>query len=1282
MSKRRLNAVACAVALALVIPAIGMAQENPNSYTIDGPSSAVRCSRILVTVTPSYGGALWDTISWSGLTLVSGEVEIGWNGQKEYAAGFGSWNLDTWHNGALWFCNSCPRGPAKLIFDVIGNPGAGNATVSVRYGWDNYGGTPYGTDLKIDIAPNSGNTISVIGPTVMPADGTTTFGLSGTCKDPSCHFLPGVSVTVSTSLGLIRKAGQPDGQSAVVTADSVGQFSGIQLVASTTPGKAVITATAEGASGTTEVNMSGLTVEAEPDRIPADGTTVTVVSAKVTPAREGLTISFSTDKGTLSESTAVTDATGTAYVTLKSDSTPGTATVSASYLESAFTISGSTQVPFEGLTIQLSSGSVDYKSVAGKGGGTPLVAQAGVTQAGVATTGPVATRFGRTLVHVSLALRRGQAGSSAEVGGKVINLKSDQKDQAGSQYVSFWTHEQGYAEATTVTTDGSGNAAFDVAIDDVWRAPVAIPDVFVVGELAEDASIKSDPFKIRVRNNRDEDLLPLFRTTPLVGSGPVYTNATLKTLLEPYNAWLPGIQNDGVASNAFAGVGEFRQEAIGYTAPYYQQKVLTWLHRLQWGPLLPPPNTSEDQRWMLNGLDWAPLFVQGGTHLAVVVYPRTGGGGSASEWGNATEARILDPWIWQTPTAYDWPGWKSALGDADLERLGQGVKYQTHEYTAGQFGGTASASYHYPPNDGYLTSQGYYYDSMEDVPAPFDPAQQNTWADSLVEYYRMLLHCPVFITVTDALGRRSGYAPPPAAEPLVDEIPGVLRETVAQPDGTLGWSFVLPPGTFTFAIEAYGDGPMTLSLLDPAGGRIVKYDTTVAAGDTATLAYDPQAQSPAALVFTGGRTVQGVSGPVLAPGVQPKEGKATGGTAITVTGVDVSPGATVALGGAAATAVTIANGTTLTAVTGKAVRVGPVDVVVTNPGAAPVTLAKAFTYETAGNLVDVNADGFSDIVFYRPDTGRWAMTTADGHGGFAATLGQWSAGWTIKPGDFNGDGATDLFFYNGATGAWYVGLNDGQGQYTYLPGTWAAGWAPVVLDLTGDGRADVFVYNKITGAWYQCVTTGPGTFAYHGGQWSPQWEVIPADLDGDGVGDLFVYNAATGAWFRCVSDGVGGFTYVPGQWSPGWEIVAGDFDGDGVGDLLTYSSETGAWYRCRNTGSAFEYTPGQWSAGWQLHVGDFSGDGRADVLVYNPETGAWYECLEDGAGGFAYHGGSWSPDWQVHVMELNGDGQSDVLVYNAETGAYYQCVTTGPGTFAYTAGQWDAGWTLITGVGR
>jgi hypothetical protein len=78
-------------------------------------------------------------------------------------------------------------------------------------------------------------------------------------------------------------------------------------------------------------------------------------------------------------------------------------------------------------------------------------------------------------------------------------------------------------------------------------------------------------------------------------------------------------------------------------------------------------------------------------------------------------------------------------------------------------------------------------------------------------------------------------------------------------------------------------------------------------------------------------------------GVSPGSGPTTGGTGITVRGTGFQTGATVKLGGASATGVSVANSTTITATTG-AHAAGTVDVVVQNPDSQTGTLTNGFTY--------------------------------------------------------------------------------------------------------------------------------------------------------------------------------------------------------------------------------------------------------------------------------------------------------------------------------------------------
>ncbi len=79
--------------------------------------------------------------------------------------------------------------------------------------------------------------------------------------------------------------------------------------------------------------------------------------------------------------------------------------------------------------------------------------------------------------------------------------------------------------------------------------------------------------------------------------------------------------------------------------------------------------------------------------------------------------------------------------------------------------------------------------------------------------------------------------------------------------------------------------------------------------------------------------------------ISPTSGPDTGGTSVTITGANYSAGATVSIGGTAATSVVVPNATTITATTG-AGPTGAADVVVTSNGASS-TLAGGFTYLTS-----------------------------------------------------------------------------------------------------------------------------------------------------------------------------------------------------------------------------------------------------------------------------------------------------------------------------------------------
>jgi len=89
-----------------------------------------------------------------------------------------------------------------------------------------------------------------------------------------------------------------------------------------------------------------------------------------------------------------------------------------------------------------------------------------------------------------------------------------------------------------------------------------------------------------------------------------------------------------------------------------------------------------------------------------------------------------------------------------------------------------------------------------------------------------------------------------------------------------------------------------------------------------------------------------VKDPGIAPTVSaiaPDYGSSAGGTSVTVTGTGFVAGASLAIGGSAATGVNVASSTTLTATTG-AGAAGPADVTVTNPDTLFGTLAAGYAY--------------------------------------------------------------------------------------------------------------------------------------------------------------------------------------------------------------------------------------------------------------------------------------------------------------------------------------------------
>ncbi len=129
-----------------------------------------------------------------------------------------------------------------------------------------------------------------------------------------------------------------------------------------------------------------------------------------------------------------------------------------------------------------------------------------------------------------------------------------------------------------------------------------------------------------------------------------------------------------------------------------------------------------------------------------------------------------------------------------------------------------------------------------------------------------------------------------------------------------------------------------------------------AAGAVSVVVTNTDTQSG---TLTNGYTYTGVNPAPTVSSINPTSGTTGGGTPVTITGTGFLAGATVSLGGTAATGVTVVNSTSITATT-PAHAAGAASVVVTNTDAQSGTLTNGYTYTTSTGggpiaFVQVNA---------------------------------------------------------------------------------------------------------------------------------------------------------------------------------------------------------------------------------------------------------------------------------------------------------------------------------------
>ncbi|ATB33021.1 IPT/TIG domain-containing protein [Melittangium boletus] len=195
---------------------------------------------------------------------------------------------------------------------------------------------------------------------------------------------------------------------------------------------------------------------------------------------------------------------------------------------------------------------------------------------------------------------------------------------------------------------------------------------------------------------------------------------------------------------------------------------------------------------------------------------------------------------------------------------------------------------------------------------------------------------------------------------------GAVDVAVIHPDGqsavlAKGFTYLAPPTISSVTPdegESNGGQRVTISGSGFRTGVKVRFGGAEAAGvsvlgDTSLSAFTP-VHAPGIVEVEvenadgqsatrgGGFTYVASSGPYLVS-VNPNTGVSSGGEPFTLRGGYFAPGATVSMGGASATSITVVDSTTLTGST-PAHAPGTVDVVVRNPDGQTATLGGAFTY--------------------------------------------------------------------------------------------------------------------------------------------------------------------------------------------------------------------------------------------------------------------------------------------------------------------------------------------------
>lgn len=266
---------------------------------------------------------------------------------------------------------------------------------------------------------------------------------------------------------------------------------------------------------------------------------------------------------------------------------------------------------------------------------------------------------------------------------------------------------------------------------------------------------------------------------------------------------------------------------------------------------------------------------------------------------------------------------------------------------------------------------------------------------------------------------------------------------------------------------------------------------------------------------------------------------------------------------------------------------------------------------------DLDGDGRSDLIVYRPGSGSWFIRySSQGYNAATAAMVQWGLPGDVPiSADFDGDGKIELTVFRPATAEWFIRFSSqGHSVASYALYQWGLpGDVPLASDFDGDGKADLTVFRPATGQWFTRYSSQSYSVATYGVyQWGLSGDVpLIADFDADGRTDLVVFRPATAEWFiRFSSLGYSASAFATYQWGlPGDVPLATDFDGDGRTDLTVFRPAYGGWF-IRYSSQSYSvagYTYFQWGLPGDTPLTlDLDADNKSELVVYRPGSSEWF----------------------------------------------------------------------------